>query len=112
MKEITLENIGVMFGGSIPVGTEIYVRERGNGPLIVGNLKTFNVNSYCIIVTLYNMRYKKTNDILDDLLPTRIEGTKEYSTPSHKLFVLNYKRDTLHQLKTPKPTYNDECIVM
>jgi len=110
MEEITVKNIIGMFGGNIPVGTEICVRERGNGPLILGYVKSCEIHEYCIIVTLYNLRYKKTNDVLDDLLPSRIDGIKEYSTSSHVLYVSNHKRNTLHHLKPP--TYNDECIVM
>lgn len=111
MKEITLENIGVMFGGNIPVGTEICVRDRGNGQLIVGKVKSCELHSYSIIVTLYNMHYEKTNDILDDLLPSRIEGTKAYSTSSHMLFALNHKQVSLQHLKPPIPNH-DTCIVM
>lgn len=113
MQEITYENIEVMFDGNIPAGTELCVRERGNGPSIVGKVKSCKVHSYCIVVTLYNMYYKKANDILDDLLPPRIDGTKEFSTSSHRLFVLNYKRKPLlRDLKPPKPTYDHECVVM
>ena len=93
MEEITRENVGVRFGGKIPLHTEIYARERNNGRLIVGNVKSCELHTCCITVIMYNLHYEKSDDILYNLLPARIDEVKEYSTSSYILYTLNYKQD-------------------